>query len=222
MATVGDGVNAFKVRFTNISSATWSFHSRSTLLTLEPGISAGIEPGPVLQETVVAFESADPGTGRLSTARTTTLRSSSASRACHHRPEAAAPALTCPDGPQASDPLPRRRRRPRRQGHQLRRPARRGRPGRARRALRRRGRRRARLPRHHRLAREARDDRRAGAPHGGQRLHPLHDRRRHPLGRGRPGRARRRRRQGLRQLLGAGPPGAARPSSPRSSGPSAW
>ena len=33
-----------------------------------------------------------------------------------------------------------------------------------------------------------------------QRLHPVHDRRRHPLGRGRPGGARRRRRQGLGQL----------------------
>ena len=113
--------------------------------------------------------------------------------------------LTPGDGPEARHPLPRRRRRPRRQGHQLRRPARRRRPGRAGRALRRRGRRRARLPRHHRLAREARDDRRAGPAHRRQRLHPVHDRRRHPLGRGRAGGARRRRRQGLGQLRGAGP-----------------
>ena len=97
-----------------------------------------------------------------------------------------------------------------RQGHELRRPARRGRSGRARRALRRRGRRRARLPRHHRLARAARHDRRARAPDRRQRLHPVHDRRRHPLGRRRPGGARRRRRQGLGQLVGARAPGADR------------
>jgi hypothetical protein len=61
VATVGDGANAFKVRFTNISSATWSFHYASSLLTLEPGVSAWIQPAGVLQETVVAFPSADPG-----------------------------------------------------------------------------------------------------------------------------------------------------------------
>ena len=61
VATVGDGANAFKVRFTNISSATWSFHSGSSLLTLEPGISAWFEFAPALQRTVVGFESANPG-----------------------------------------------------------------------------------------------------------------------------------------------------------------
>ena len=60
VTTAGDGVNAFKVRFANISSATWRFHSRTTLLTLEPGISSWIEPGPVLQETIVAHDDADP------------------------------------------------------------------------------------------------------------------------------------------------------------------
>ena len=49
------------------------------------------------------------------------------------------------------DPVPRRRRRPRRQGRELRRPPRRRRSGRAGGPLRRRGRRRARLPRHHRV-----------------------------------------------------------------------
>ena len=48
----------------------------------------------------------------------------------------------------------------------------------------------------------ARHDRAAGAAHGGQRLHPVHDRRRHPLARGRAGGARRRRRQGLGELGG--------------------
>lgn len=61
VATVGDGANAFKVRFTNISSATWSFHSRSSLLTLEPGVSSWFDYPALLQETIVAFESADPG-----------------------------------------------------------------------------------------------------------------------------------------------------------------
>ena len=77
-------------------------------------------------------------------------------------------------------PLPRRRRRPRRQGRELRRPARRRRPGRAGRPLRRRGRRRARLPRHHRVVRRARHDGRRGRPHGRAGVHPVHDRRRHP------------------------------------------
>ena len=75
-----------------------------------------------------------------------------------------------------------------------------GRSRRARRALRRRGRRRARLPRHHRDERQARHGRRARAARGGRVLHPVHDRRRDPLGGGCPGRARRRRRQGLGEL----------------------
>ena len=81
------------------------------------------------------------------------------------------------------------------------------RPGRTRRALRRRGADElvflditasARAPRRRR-ARPA--DRR-------QCLHPVHDRRRHPLGRRRPSRPRRGSRQGLGQLLGARAPGA--------------
>ena len=75
-------------------------------------------------------------------------------------------------------PVPRRPRRARGQGRQLRRPARRRRPGRAGRALRRRGRRRARLPRHHRLARAPRHHRRARGPLRRAGLHPVHDRRR--------------------------------------------
>ena len=103
---------------------------------------------------------------------------------------------------QPRHPLPRRRQGPRRQGHELRRHPRRRRPGRAGGALRGRGRRRARLPRHHRVARGARDDRRAGPPHRARRVHPVHDRRRDHVGRGRPGGARRGRRQGLGQLRG--------------------
>ena len=73
--------------------------------------------------------------------------------------------------------MPRRRRRPRRQGRQLRRPARRRRPGRARPRLRRPGRRRAGLPRHHREQRRPRDHVRRGAPHGRAGVHPAHRRR---------------------------------------------
>ena len=113
-------------------------------------------------------------------------------------------------GSEARHPLPRRGRGPGGQGDQLRRPARRRRPGGARGSLRRRGRRRAGLPRHHRLARAAGDDRRAGAANRRQRVHPVRDRRRHPLGGRRPGRARRRRRQGLGQLRRAGAAGADR------------
>ena len=141
-------------------------------------------------------------------------------RSCAERPGTAP--LRSLDGPEASHPLPRRRRRPRRQGHQLRRHPRRGRPGRAGRALRRRGRRRAGLPRHHRLAREPRHDRRAGAAHRRQRLHPVHDRRRHPLGRGRAGGARRRaptRSRSTRRRW-SGP--SCSTSWPTSSAPSAW
>ena len=108
---------------------------------------------------------------------------------------------------QARDPVPRRRQGARREGHQLRGPARCRRPGGAGRALRRRGRRRARVPGHHRVARAARDDRAAGAAHRGQRLHPVHDRGRHPFARGCAGRARRGRRQGVRQLRRGRTPG---------------
>ena len=55
------------------------------------------------------------------------------------------------DAHRPGHPLPRRRRRPRGEGRQLRRPARRRRPGRAGGPLRRRGRRRAGVPRHHRV-----------------------------------------------------------------------
>ena len=43
---------------------------------------------------------------------------------------------------------------------------------------------------------------RAGAADRGRRVHPVHDRRRHPLARGRPGGARRGRRQGVGELRG--------------------
>ena len=78
------------------------------------------------------------------------------------------------------DPVPRRHRRPGRQGHQLRRPARRRRSGRAGRPLRRRGRRRARVPRHHGVERRPRHDGRRRLPHGRAGVHPVHGRRRHP------------------------------------------
>ena len=96
------------------------------------------------------------------------------------------------DAAAAGDPVPRRGQGPRGQGRRVREPARRRRPGRAGRALPGRGRRRDRLPRHHRLAREARDRGRAGPPLRRRRVHPVHDRRRRALGRGRPGGARRR------------------------------
>ena len=63
------------------------------------------------------------------------------------------------------------------------------------------------LPRHNGIAPRARHDHRARSSHRRQRLHPVHDRRRHPLGRGCAGGARRRRRQGGRELVG---PGSAR------------
>ena len=106
------------------------------------------------------------------------------------------------DRPEASDSLPRRRQGTGRQGNELRRASRRGRPGRAWRALRRRGRRRARFPRHHGIPRSARHDRRAGAADGRQRLHPVHDRRRHPVSRGRTSSPRCRCGQGRGQLGG--------------------
>ena len=61
-----------------------------------------------------------------------------------------------PDAAATGHPLPRRGRRPGREGHPVRRPGRRGRPGRAGRAVRGRGRGRARVPRHRRGARGAR------------------------------------------------------------------
>ena len=79
--------------------------------------------------------------GRASPRSTTTARSSPRSSAARSPasssiPSAAAPpapgcSRTCSHGQEARDPVPRRRRRPRRQGHPLRGPARRGRPGRA-------------------------------------------------------------------------------------------
>ena len=87
-------------------------------------------------------------------------RATSASWPARRSPPRARPrAGLAQGGAEARHPVPRRRRRPRRQGHELRRHPRRRRPGRAGRALRRRGRRRAGVPRHHRLAREARHDR---------------------------------------------------------------
>ena len=49
------------------------------------------------------------------------------------------------------------------------------------------GRRRARVPRHHRHLGQARHGGRAGPPHRRRGLHPVHDRRRDPVGRRRPG-----------------------------------
>ena len=126
------------------------------------------------------------------------------------------------DALQARDPLPRRRRRARGQGSRVRRPARRRRSGRAGGALRRGRGRRARAARHHRHLRQARHGGRAGAPGRRRGVHPVHDRRRDPLGRRRPGGARRRRRQGLGQLGRAGAPGADRRARRRPSAPSAW
>ena len=80
------------------------------------------------------------------------------------------------DAREKNHSLPRRDRRPRRQGRELRRPARRRRPGRDRRALQRAGRRRADLPRHHGHQRRPRPDpahRRGGRRRG---LHPAHRR----------------------------------------------
>ena len=114
--------------------------------------------------------------------------------------EAVAACAACP-----GHPVPRRRRRPRRQGRQLRRPARRRRPGRAGRPLRRRGRRRGRVPRHHRRRQTPRHDRRRRAPHGRAGVHPVHRRRRHPHGRRRPAPAAGRRRQGVGQHGGRRP-----------------
>ena len=62
----------------------------------------------------------------------------------------------------------------------------------------------------------------ARAPQRRRRVHPVHDRRRHPLGGGRAGGARRGRRQGVGQLGGGGAARAARASWPRCSAPSAW
>ena len=75
------------------------------------------------------------------------------------------------------DPVPRRRRRPGGQGHQLPGPARRRRPGRAGPAVRRRGRRRADLPRHLGLPRGPGDDHGDRLAHGRGGVHPA-DRRR--------------------------------------------
>ena len=118
------------------------------------------------------------------------------------------PAGTSGDARRPRHPVPRRRRRPGRQGRQLPVAARRRRPGRAGPALRRRGRRRADLPRHLRLPRGPRD-------HDGGRLalrrggvHPADRRRRGRVGRRRRPAAPRGRRQGRRQH-GRDPPARA-------------
>ena len=79
---------------------------------------------------------------------------------------------------QAHHSLPRRDRRPRRQGRQLRRAARRRRPGRDRGALQRAGRRRADLPRHHRHQRRPRPDPAHHRGGGVAGVHPADRRRR--------------------------------------------
>ena len=89
---------------------------------------------------------------------------------------------SCNDAGQTHHSLPRRHRRPRRQGRQLRQPARRRRSGGTGRPLQPRGRRRAGVPRHHRLERRARHHGGRGGAHRAQGLHPAHGGRRHPLG----------------------------------------
>ena len=81
------------------------------------------------------------------------------------------------DGQEARDPVPRRRRRPRRQGRQLRKPAGDGRAGRARAPLLRARGRRAGLPRHHGHARRPRADPRHHRPGGRGADDPVHRRR---------------------------------------------
>ena len=126
------------------------------------------------------------------------------------------------DAAPARDPLPRRGQGPRGQGRRVREPARRRRPRRAGGALPGRGSGRDRLPRHHRVAREARDRGGAGPPLRRRRVHPVHDRRRGARGGGRPGRARRGRRQGLGELRGGRAARSCCRSWPRCSAPSAW
>ena len=136
------------------------------------------------------------------------------SRASSSIPSGAAPparacSRTCCDGQEARDPLPRRRRRPRRQGRPLRVAARRRRPGRARHALLGARRGRARLPRHHGDARGPRPDPRARRARRRGADDPVHRRGRRLRPRGRARAPPRRRRQGRRQ-----PGGRRRPGDP--------
>ena len=116
------------------------------------------------------------------------------------------------------DPVPRRRRRPRRQGRELRRPARRRRSGRAGRPLRRRGRRRARVPRHHRVLGRPRHDRRVARRTAEQVFIPftigggirsVDDARRAAAGRRRQGVGQHRRRRASRADHARSPPSSA-------------
>jgi hypothetical protein len=60
LTTVGDGVDDFKVRFENISSATWFFSGDTAVLSLAPGKSGPMDlGGPPFQATVVAIDAAD-------------------------------------------------------------------------------------------------------------------------------------------------------------------
>ena len=106
-------------------------------------------------------------------------------------------------GQETRDPLPRRRRRPRRQGRPLRGPPRHRRPGGARYPLLGAGRRRARVPRYHRDARGSRAAARARRPRRRGALDPVHRRRRCAFGRGRAGPPARGCRQGGREPCGA-------------------
>ena len=133
------------------------------------------------------------------------------------RHAARTPAGAPPDAPPPRHPLPRRRRRPRRQGHPLRRPRRRGRSARARRALRRGGRRRARLPRHHRRARGPRHAPRHRRADRAAGVHPADRRRRRPERRRDARRPAGRRRQGLAQHRGGRRPDADQPLRRRGS-----
>jgi hypothetical protein len=50
----------FQLRFENVASATWFFHSRSTLLMLGPTGSTLMTLMSVLQETIVAYDATNP------------------------------------------------------------------------------------------------------------------------------------------------------------------
>jgi hypothetical protein len=60
LTTVGDGEKKFKVRFENISSATWFFSADTAILSLGPGKSGMLDlGGPPFQATVVGIDAAD-------------------------------------------------------------------------------------------------------------------------------------------------------------------
>jgi hypothetical protein len=62
LTTSGNATPAgeYELRFQNISSATWFFHSRNTLLMLGPTGATTMTLAFVLQETIVAYDSTNP------------------------------------------------------------------------------------------------------------------------------------------------------------------